>query len=141
MNIAAESAARNAVGPIGLAALAVSAMIMTHPTAAQVTEPVVDCSEPPHEINSGPEYVESVVRVGEIVVVGSPDADTIVAQIRALDFAQCGWTTGHLTLYVHIRNGIVDNQFKVTCPMAVVASGTYIGDADVMIPIDFSARP
>jgi hypothetical protein len=128
MKVAAESAARYAVGPIGLAALAVSAMFALRPATHATTPVVIDVSEPP----------PTVVRIGEIVVEGSPHADELAAQIRGLDFARCGWAAVHITLYVHIRDGLViDESMKVTCPMAVVEAATYAGDADVMIPLDF----
>jgi hypothetical protein len=131
MKIAAEPAARYAVGPVGLAALAVSAMFVLRPAPVV---PQVECIQ----ANTGPiDESENRVRVGEIVVVGSPDAETIASRIRALRFEQCDWH-GHTTLYVHIRDGVViDDEYKVTCPMAVVARQRYVGDADVMIPIDF----
>ena len=128
MKIAAEGAARYAVGPLGLAALAVSATLALRPTHHEAPPP-----EPVGAMINGLIDV-SDVRIGEIVVVGSPDAATIASRIRALDFSQCRWS-GHIALYVHIRDGVVAEDS--TCLMAVVARQMYVGDADVMIPLDF----
>jgi hypothetical protein len=145
MKIAAEGAARYAVGPLGLAALAVSAAIALRPTHHEAPAPAgVMIND---SLDEAPPFR---VRVDEVLVEGSPDADAIAARIRDLDFSQCGWRSSTCgverplreTLYVHIRDGavITDGDYEVTCLMAVVESGAYVGDADVMLSLELERK-
>jgi hypothetical protein len=148
MKSAAISAARYAVGSLGLAALAVSATVgyiaMTREKTADKHSMnfVVTCTT-----GSAPERSLSHAKLGEIAVVGTSEYDRVVEEIAVYTptFANCAaYGTGRVTIYAHISEGTVgdvtalgSNEQVGRC---VTDSVQYVsfpaGEYDVMIPVE-----
>jgi len=145
----AVNAARYAVSLFGLAALAVSATVGYLAMTRTITEErlttsiVVTCTT-----GSNPEPSPYDAKLGEIAVVGTPEYDRVVEEIRVYTptFANCAaYGTGRVTIYAHIVGGEVrdvtalgSNEQVGRC---VTDSVQYVafpgGEAyDVMIPVE-----
>jgi hypothetical protein len=132
--------ARHAVSSLGLAALAVSAALLTRSPAVAV------------EIDAGTREAPAspwTAMIRDLTVVGSPDADAMAWAIAPLAtaFADCAASGARVTIYAHFEGGIITTSDAYgtdtaanQCAMHAIdrLSVPVLDVMDVMIPIDFA---
>ena len=147
----AVNAARFAVSALGLAALAVSAtvgyLVRAREEAPAPVRAVISCSGV-LEVGARTRGA-ATAKLGEIAVVGMPEYDRVVEEIRVSTptFATCAlYGTGRVTIYAHVANGVVgdvtalgSNEQVGRCVTATVQYVSFPASSepyDVMIPVE-----
>jgi hypothetical protein len=140
MEIAARSpAARHAVSSLGLAALAVSATVLTGFASLE------DDLELEVSTLEAPAWTASI---RNLTVVGSPDADEVARAVAPLAtaLAYCTSSGARVTIYAHFSGGVVTEVDAYgtdtggnQCAMHAIdkLAVPVLDELDVMIPIDF----